>query len=87
MTVVLDRTRLPSFEAETMSAHPDRDISVHAISVGKSLLKTEWMQLLADEAATATSAPRGRHLPPNFAIDAYTRMGAGGLRGRFVIIF
>lgn len=67
---------------------PERDITVHTVSVGPAMSNTEWLKLLAEEAANGHFQLRvaGTYLPEQ-AVDAYERMEAGGLRGRLVITF
>jgi NADPH:quinone reductase-like Zn-dependent oxidoreductase len=67
---------------------PDRQITVHAVSVGNAMLNTGWLQLLSDEAAGGRLELRvAATYAPEAAVEAYTRMEAGGLRGRLVITF
>ena len=67
---------------------PERDISVHPVSVGAAMQNTAWLQLLADQAARGTLQLRVKdRYAPEQAIDAYERTEAGGLRGRLVITF
>jgi NADPH:quinone reductase-like Zn-dependent oxidoreductase len=67
---------------------PDRAITVRAVSVGPAMQNTEWLQLLIDEAARGHLQLRvaGVYAPED-AMEAYTRMEDGGLRGRLVIAF
>ncbi|WP_413756067.1 NADP-dependent oxidoreductase [Streptomyces sp. MMBL 11-3] len=67
---------------------PGRDITVHAVSVGPAMQNTGWLELLAAEAARGHLPLRVAGIyPPEAAVEAYTRMEAGGLRGRLVIAF
>ncbi len=66
----------------------ERGITVHPISVGKAIGNTDWLQLLADEAAAGHLLLRvAQVLPPQEAFTAYRLMKAGGLRGRIVLAF
>lgn len=67
---------------------PGRNITVHAVSVGAAMHNTEWLQLLANEGAHGRLQLRVAEIyPPEGAVEAYTRVEAGGLRGRLVIAF
>jgi NADPH2:quinone reductase len=69
-------------------APPDRDITVHPVSVGNAMRNTAWLQHLADQATAGHIQLRVAGLyPPERAAEAYRLMEAGGLRGRAVITF
>jgi NADPH:quinone reductase-like Zn-dependent oxidoreductase len=69
-------------------APPDRDITVHAVSVGNAMHNTAWLELLAEQATAGHIRLRVAGLyPPERATEAYLLMEAGGLRGRAVITF
>lgn len=67
---------------------PERNVDVHAVSVGNAMQNTAWLELLADEAAKGRVPLRVLNVyPPDEAQSAYKRMEAGGLRGRLVLAF
>ncbi len=67
---------------------PERGITVHLVSVGNAMQRTDWLQLLADEAAAGHLQLRVAGLyPPERTTGAYQLMDVGGLRGRAVITF
>lgn len=67
---------------------PERDITVHTVSVGNAMSNTEWLEQLADAASTGALKLRvASTYPPERAMDAYKRMNQGGLNGRLVITF
>jgi NADPH:quinone reductase len=67
---------------------PERDIRVTPVSVTKALANTAWLELISEEAAAGRLIPRIADIyPPERAQEAYQRMDAGGVRGRFVITF
>ncbi len=67
---------------------PERGIKVQPVSVGNAMQRTDWLQLLADEAAAGHLQLHVAGLyPPERTAEAYQLMEAGGLRGRPVITF
>jgi len=66
----------------------ERDIRVHPVMVFEVLQRTDWLdelRLLASEGRIKLRV--ARELPPEQAAEAHRLMGAGGLRGRAVIVF
>jgi len=68
--------------------NPERDVQVRRVSVGNALQNTQWLRLLADEAAAARIQLRvADTYEPHEAEAAYLRTEVGGMRGRAVIRF
>jgi NADPH:quinone reductase-like Zn-dependent oxidoreductase len=66
----------------------ERGIKVRPVWVREVLERTDWLELLSRLASDGTLALRvaGRY-PPEQVAEAHRVMGAGGLRGRAVIVF
>jgi len=66
----------------------DRGIDVRPVFVRTVLERTEWLEhLRARASAGALQLRVAEELPPERAARAHELMGAGGLRGRAVIVF
>ncbi|HEX5261123.1 MAG TPA: NADP-dependent oxidoreductase [Gaiellales bacterium] len=66
----------------------ERGIQVHAVRVATVLERTDWLRELQEMASDGRIALRvAAELPPEQAAAAHLLMGAGGLRGRAVIVF
>jgi NADPH:quinone reductase len=67
---------------------PDRGIAVHPVMVGEVLEVTEWLDRLRELASAGRIQLRiAARYPPEEAAEAHRLMGAGGLRGRALIVF
>lgn len=66
----------------------ERSIEVHQVRVSSALDRTDWLEELRGLASTGTITLRvaGRYAPEQAAL-AQLSMGAGGLRGRALIVF
>ena len=66
----------------------ERGIQVHAVRVATVLERTDWLRELRQMASDGRIALRvAVELPPEQAAEGHRLMGAGGLRGRAVIVF
>lgn len=66
----------------------ERDIRILPVMVSNALTRTDWLNELRDLASSGAIMLRvAGEYPPERAADAHRAMGAGGLRGRAVIVF